>query len=577
MDNKEIAVIFSRIADILEIKEENIFRIRAYRVASNNIMDLSRQLSDVYGEDSSSLDKIPGIGKDLKAKIIELITTGSLEYYKMLIEEFPRGFFELFNLQGLGPKKIKKLRDELGVGNIDDLEEACADGKLEDIEGMGRKTQDKLVEAIQYFRKRQGRMLLSEADLEAEKIIKYLKKNKVFKKIEKAGSLRRGKETVGDLDILASASNVQKAMDYFTSYPEVETVIARGSTKSSIMLKDGIQIDLRIVDSSCFGAALAYFTGSKQHNVKIRHIAKKKGYKVSEYGVFKIGKSKKETIVAGKTEKEVYKKLGMEWISPELREDRGEIECARSGTLPKSIISFKDIKGDLHMHSDATDGRDSIKTMAEAAKKKGYKYIAITDHSKLIKVAGGLNEEELLAHVENIRKIDKKIKGIKIFAGVEVDILESGELDLKDYALKEMDIVIAAVHSKFNLEKKKQTARLLKGMDNRYVNILAHPSGRLITSRRPLQLDFDKLFTKAKENKIFLEVNTHGDRIDLNDANCARAKELGAKIAINTDAHAASQLDGMKYGVLTARRGWIEKKDVLNTYLLSDLKKALKK
>ncbi len=577
MDNKTVSSIFSRIADALEIKGENVFRIRAYRLAAQNVINLSRQLEEIYKEDAENLDNIPGIGKDLKEKIIELVETGRLKYYEELMKEFPAHFLDMLDLAGLGPRKLKKLSDSLGVKNVDDLEKACQKGKLASIEGMGEKTQEKLLEAIKHFRKKEGRMLLPEAYYYADRIIEYLKKSRNFKILEKAGSLRRGKETVGDLDILAVASDGKKAMDYFTAYPGVESVIAKGSTKSSVSLKEGPQVDLRVIEKERVGAALLYFTGSKQHNVEVRKIAKGRGYKVSEYGIFSVSKSGKEKFIAGKTEEEVYKVLGMEYIPPELREAQGEIEAALKGKLPDELLEIKDIKGDLHMHTSETDGQAPAEEMIAAAKARGYKYMAITDHSKLVRVAGGMDEKRLLKQLEKIKRIAQKEKGIKVLTGIEVDILEDGKLDLEDYAIKELDVVIAAIHSKFSLPKEKQTARVLKAMDNKYVNILAHPSGRLITTRKALQLDFDKVFKKAAGHNIFLEINTHGDRIDLNDAHARRAKELGAKITINTDAHATGQLDGMVYGVITARRGWLEKKDVLNTYTFDKLIKALKR
>ncbi|MDD5634882.1 MAG: DNA polymerase/3'-5' exonuclease PolX [Candidatus Omnitrophica bacterium] len=577
MDNKEIAIIFFKIADALEVKGENVFRVRAYRTAAQNVLGLARQLSDVYKEDPAKLENIPGIGKDLKEKIIEMVTTSHLEFFTRLMKEFPAGFLDLLDIAGLGPKKVKKLSDELGVKNVNDLEKVCRQGKVAKLEGMGEKSQGKILEAIEHFKKSEGRMLLPEADSCAEEVIAYLKESKNFQKIEKAGSLRRGKETIGDIDILATVKDVKKAMDHFVSYPKTEQVIAKGETKSSISLRNGPQVDLRIIDEGCFGAALVYFTGSKEHNIKIRLIAKNKDLKISEYGVFSIGKSGKETFVAGKTEEELYKKLGMEWIPPELRESSGEIEAAMAGSLPKNLIELKDIRGDLHLHTVNTDGRATVEELVELAEEKGYEYIAITDHSKLVRVANGMDEKRLLEAVDKIRKKAAKVKKLKILAGVEVDILESGELDLKDYALKELDIVIAAVHSHFSLDKEKQTARILKALDNKFVSILAHPSGRLITRRSALQLDFTKVFEKAVQNNIFLEINTHGERIDLNDVNCRLAKEKGARFVINTDAHDASQMGLLKYGIITARRGWLEKSDVLNTYTYEKVVKALKK
>lgn len=577
MNNKEIAEVFSHIADILEIKDENVFRIRAYRTAANNITSLSRSLEEVYRSDPSDLDNIPGIGKDLKEKIIEMINTGTLKYYTDLAKEFPDGFLDMLMLSGLGPKKLKKLRDVLKIKNVNDLEKACKKGNLENIEGMGRRTQEKLLEAIEHFRRKEGRMLLPEADEWANEVIGYLSESGNFKRIEKSGSLRRGKETVGDLDILTVAKNPEKAMDHFVDFSRVESVIAQGTTKSSVLLKNGPQVDLRVIDDSEFGAAWVYFTGSKQHNVKIRTKAKRKRLKVSEYGVFSVTKTGREKLVASKREEDVYKSLGMDWIPPELREDRGEVEAAESGHLPKNLINLKDIKGDLHLHTSETDGQDSALEMIKAGKSKGYKYVAITDHSKYVAVANGMDEKRLMKHAQNVRKLARKFKDLEVLVGIEVDILEGGKLDLADSCLKELDIVIAAVHSHFSMDKDKQTARILKAMDNKYVNALAHPSGRLITRRTPLQLDFDRVFEKARDNNIFLEINTHGERIDLNDVNARRAKEFGARFIISTDAHTAEQLDGMTYGVITAKRAWLEKKDVLNTFTFDKMVKALKR
>lgn len=576
MYNREISIIFFRIADILELKDENVFRVRAYRTAAQNIADLSREIRDMYQENPSLLDEIPGIGKDLKGKIEEMLRTGSLEYYTGLMKEFPAGFLDMLNLSGLGPKKLKKLKDELGIKNVDDLETACKNGKIAALEGMGIKTQENILESIKHFRKKQGRMLISEAWYFAGRIIEYLSKSKLFTKIETAGSLRRGAETIGDIDILAVSRDREKAMDYFTDYPETAEVITKGSVKSNIMIKEGPQVDLRIIDDSSYGAALVYFTGSKQHNIKIRTLAKDKGYKLSEYGVFSISTGGKEIMLAGAREEDVYKKIGMEWIPPELREDQGEIEAALAGSLPKRLIELAHIKGDLHSHTNATDGRETLEDMAQAAQEKGYQYFAVTEHSKHVRIANGMDEKRILVHADKIRKFSQKLKDIKILAGIEVDILEHGELDIEDYALKEMDIVIAAVHSHFGLDKDKQTERIFRAMDNKLVNVLAHPLGRLISTRASIQADFDKIFAHAAENGIFLEINTHGERIDLNAVHARRAKELGAKFVINTDAHRKKDLDEIIYGVVTARRGWLEKEDILNAHSLDKLTKMLK-
>jgi len=577
MDNKEIAAIFDLIADALEIKGENVFKIRAYRRAARNISNLPEQVSSIYSKDPSQLDSIAGIGKDLKEKVIEMVSSSRLVYFDALMKNFPPGFLDMLKLSGLGPKKLKKLKEELNISNMDDLEKACRGHLLSKMEGMGEKTEQKLSDAIKYYRKREGRLLLPEAARAAKKKVDYLEKSGLFEKIEIAGSLRRGKETIGDIDILAAAKDKIKAMDYFTAAPDVEKIIDKGAVKSSVLLKGGPQIDLRFASGECFGAALIYFTGSKEHNIELRRRAKKKGYKVNEYGVFSVSEPRAGKKLAGKTEEEVYRELGMMWIPPELREDQGEIEAACIGRLPRNLLKEKDIKGDLHTHTLATDGTVSVREVISEAKRRGYKYIAITNHTKNVRIAHGMDEEKFLAHAADIRKISAKIKGIKVLAGAEVDILKDGQLDLEDYVLKELDIVIAAVHSHFSLDKEKQTARVLKALDNKYVNILAHPSGRLITTRTPIQADFEKIFSACAGKNIFLEINTHGERIDLNDAHCRAAKKLGAKFVINTDAHDIAQFDAIKYGVITARRAWLEKKDVLNTYPAEKMLKVLKR
>ena len=577
MQNKEVASIFRDIADILEIKDENVFRIRAYRAAASNIEGLPRQLSEIYGEDPVLISGIPGIGKDLSEKIKEMVTTGHLEFFSRLMGEFPPGFLDLLGISGLGPKKLKKLKDTLGIENVDDLEKACCANKVSGLEGLGVKTQQKMLDAIARFRRNEGRMTADKAGELADEVIAYLSEDPNFKKIEKAGSLRRGVETVGDIDLLAVVKDTASAAERFVSFSGREEIIAKGSTKCSIKIGGACQIDLRMVDADCFGAALVYFTGSKQHNIKIRHLAKKQKRKVSEYGVFSVSPSGREKFIAGEKEKDVYGKLGMRWIPPELREDRGEIEAALTGKLPRSLVALGDVRGDLHLHTVDTDGKMSIEDLIECAIKKGYEYMAVTNHSKLVRIANGMDEKRLLKHIENIRKTARKYRNIAVLAGVEVDILKDGTLDMEDYVLKELDIVIAAVHSNFLADKESQTRRLIRAMDNKYVNMLAHPSGRLITKRDPLDFDTDKVFAAAAENNVILEINTHGERVDLNDVNCIRAKELGARFSINTDSHEAHQMDGMALGVATARRAWLEKKEVVNTYTFDKLKKTLKR
>ena len=577
MDNKEAALIFRDIADILEIKNENIFRVRAYRQAASRIEALGRQLSEMYKEDPSSISDVPGIGKDLFGKIEEMVTTGHLEFYSRLVKEFPAGFLDLLNLPGLGPKKLRKLRDVLGVKNIDELEKACLSGKIAGIEGMGEITQRKIIAEISRFKKNEGRMLAPLAEELADRIILHLSSDSNFKKIEKAGSLRRGAETVGDIDILVWAKDPLRAARRLVSFPGAERVLSKGPSKCSIEAEGAHQVDMRLVEKKCFGAALLYFTGSKQHNIKIRQLAKKKNYKLNEYGVFSISPSGREKFLAGKTEKEVYEQLSMQWVPPELREDRGEVEASLKGRLPKDLLELGDIRGDLHLHTVDSDGMMTLEGLIEAALEKGYSYMAVTNHSKLVRIANGMDEKRLLKHVEHIRKISRKYKKIKVLAGVEVDILRDGTLDLEDAALKELDIVIAAVHSNFSADRNSQTERLIRAIDNRYVNILAHPSGRLITKRDPLDFDKRKVFLRASQNNVVLEINTHGERVDLNDIDCMLAKELGAKFAVNTDSHQKRHMDGMKLGVSTARRAWLEKKDVVNTYSFEELRKVLKR
>ncbi|KJJ83627.1 phosphotransferase domain-containing protein [Candidatus Omnitrophus magneticus] len=579
MKNREISEIFSEIADILELKGDNAFRIRAYRTAGQNIINLDRQISDIYKEKGmEGLCDIHGIGKDLAEKIVEMIQTGVLKHHQELLKEFSPGFLGLLNISGIGPKKLKQLRDELNVNTVDDIEKACKNGSLETLDGMGEKSRDKLLEAIQYYKQQLGKTLLVKGEKLADELIAYLSESYYFEKLEKAGSLRRGQETIGDIDILAVTSNVEEAVDYFTRYRGAQQILSKGRLMVSIILKEGIQADLRLIEKSSFGAGLVYFTGSKSHNIKLRKIAKNKGLKVNEYGVFKVNDvTGEDELVSSKKEEDIYASLGMEWIPPELREDTGEIELALAGKIPKDLVELEDIKGDLHIHSTASDGRNSIEENIESAVARGYKYIALTDHSKLIKIAHGMDETRLLEHVGYIRKIAAKRKDIKILAGIEVDILTDGTLDLADYALKELDIVIASVHSKFLLEENIQTERIMRALDNPYVNILAHPSGRIITSRTPMQIDFERLFKHAVARGVYLEINTHGERVDLNDKNARRAKELGAKFVINTDAHDTGQMDLMKFGIKTARRAWLSKDDIINTKTINELLRILKR
>jgi DNA polymerase (family 10) len=572
MENKDVAKVFNEIADALEITGGDQFKIRAYRKAAMNIEDLSRRLEDIYNENKKDLTEVPGVGKSIAKKIEELFKKGEVKKHKRLLKKVSPELLELTQVTGIGPKHLKILMDELNVKNAKDLEKVCRQHKARELEGFGEKTEKKILEALKEYRRSEGRIKLEQAFSYAESLSDYLKKGKDrIDKLEIAGSLRRGVETIGDIDILVSARSTLKVMDKFTKYPEIKEVLSKGKSKSSVVLKSGLRVDLENVKKNEFGSSLIYFTGSKAHNIHIRKIAKSKGYKINEYGVFK-GKRN----LASKTEEDVYKVIGLKYIEPELREDRGEIEAAKKDKLPK-VIKLSDIKGDLHMHTKKTDGAHSIRQMAEVAKERGYDYIAITEHSKSVRIAGGIDEKELAKHIKDIEKEDKKIKGIHILKGIEVDIKESGKLDLEDNILKELDIVIAAVHFKFNLNEEEMTERILKAFDNKHVNVLAHPTGRLIGKRSPYSLNFEKVFKEAKKRNIALELNSNSNRLDLNDVHCKLAKDIGAKIIINTDSHAMQQLHNIEYGVITARRGWLEKKDVFNTLNYETFIKKIKR
>lgn len=568
--NVEVEVIFNKIADLLEIKGANPYRIRAYRNAAMTIGGLAHNVVDLIRK-KEDLTKLPGIGKDLAQKIKKIVETGELRTLNELKKEIDISLIDLLKIPGLGPKKVKKLHEKLGIKSLQGLKKAAKKKKVREVEGFGKKTEANILKEIERLEEREKRTPYDIARQYAEPLISYLKKKKGVKQVKIAGSFRRCKETVGDLDILLSCKKGTDAIEHFVNYEEVADIISQGKSKSTVILDSGLQVDLRVISTVSWGAALHYFTGSKAHNIAIRKLALKKDLKINEYGVFKNDKR-----IASKSEKEVYKQVDLPYIPPELRERRGEIKAAAKDRLPK-LITLDDIQGDLHMHTKKSDGHNTILEMAKAAKKKGYKYIAITEHSKHTAIAGGLNAKELAKHIKNIEKADKKIEGISILKGIEVDILEDGSLDLPDDILKKLDVVICAVHYKFDLSKKKQTSRIIKALENPLVNILAHPTGRLIQERDPYDVDMEKIMKAAKENGCFLELNSHPDRLDLNDAYCKMAKEMGLKLSIDTDAHSTEGLDYITYGINQARRGWLEANDVINTRSLSDLKKLLKK
>lgn len=572
VQNRDIAELFSRYADLLDINGANRFRIRAYRDAARTISGLAQQIIDMLNSHENLTD-LPGIGDDLAGKIKQIVDTGKLSDLEKLEKKMPEGLSELLKITNLGPKRVKVLNEKLAIDSIDKLKKAGEEGSVSQLEGFGEKTEQKILDSIERLEKSGSfkRLKWVAAAEIAQPLVEYLKKSKGIKSIEVAGSFRRRKETVGDLDILVSAGRNSDIMKRFVSYEDVDKISAEGKTKSSVILKSGLQVDLRAVENVSYGAALLYFTGSKSHNVKLRTIAMKKKLKLNEYGIFK-GQER----IAGKTEAEMYARLGMKYIEPELREDGGEIESAIEGRLP-NLVKLEDIRGDLQAHSKASDGRFSIEDMAKAARERGYDFLAITDHSQRVTVAHGLDEIRLGKQLEEIDRLNESLKNFRILKSAEVDILKNGSLDLADDILKELDIVICAIHYDLNLPRSRQTLRVLRAMDNRYFNIFAHPTGRLIPDREPYEIDLEKVMDQAVKNNCFMEVNAQPDRLDLPSNYCKMAKDMGLKIAISTDAHSISDFDLMKYGIAQARRGWLEKNDVINSRNWRDLKKLLKR
>jgi len=567
MKNKIVADILSQIADLLDVKGDIFFKTRAYRIAAQSIETLDEDIEIVTKE--NRLRFIPGVGEALSKKIREIVETDRLEYFEKLKKEIPKGVIDLLKIPGLGPKKISVLYKHLSITNISDLKKACDEGKLRDLEGFGEISERNILRGITLREKTSGRVLLNVAYENGNNYIKYLKKCKKIEKICIAGSLRRMKETIGDLDILSSSDTPNEVIDYFVKYPDVKNVLLKGNTKTSVLLNNDIQVDLRVVEKKSYGAALQYFTGSKEHNVKMRSIAIKKGLKLNEYGIFNINSNE---YLVGRTEKEVYNKLDLTYIEPELRENRGEIEASIKGELP-NIVKQSDIKGDLHVHSRWSDGTDTLENIVTFAQKLGYEYIGITDHSQSLKIAHGLTEKRIENKIKEIDDLNKKLKDLKIFCSTECDIKPDGTLDYTNRVLKKLDFVCIGIHSSFKMNKKEATNRIIKGMDNEHVNFLAHPTCRIIGRREPLQLDMDKIFDAALETDTYLEINSFPDRLDLNDKNSKFAKERGVKFVIGTDSHNINHLSYMRFGIATARRGWLEKNDILNTLPLKNLEK----
>jgi DNA polymerase (family 10) len=568
--NADIAAVFEEIADRLEIQGANPFRIRAYRNAARTLGELPQEARALL-EKGEDLTRLSGIGDDLAAKVHEILSSGRCSLLDRLRRELPPAVTELLQIPGLGPKRVKALYHDLEVQTVEQLVRAARDGRIRALPGFGEKTELNILQAVEAHASQMRRFKLAVAAQYAEALTTFLQAVPGVNQVTVAGSFRRMRETVGDLDILVTAAAGSPVMQRFTAYDEVAEVLSAGITRASVILKSGLQVDLRAVEEKCYGAALCYFTGSKAHNIAIRRIAQKRGLKVNEYGVFR-GTER----IAGEDEASVYRSVGLPFIPPELREDRGEIEAAHDGRLPH-LVEFSDLRGDLHAHTKATDGHDSLREMALAAKALGLQYLAITEHSRHLTVAHGLDPLRLTRQCDEIDQLNLELDGVTLLKGIEVDILEDGGLDLPDEVLGRLDLVVGAVHSQFHLSRAKQTRRILRAMDHPHFTLLAHPSGRLIDRREPYDVDMLRIIRHAKARGCFLELNAHPERLDLLDSHCQMAKEEGVLVSINSDAHSTFDFSNLRYGVGQARRGWLEKDDVLNTRPLAALRRLLKR
>ena len=564
MRNSDIAAILEEVADLLELKGV-AFKPNAYRKAAKNIRELKQELEDYRKKDD--LRSIPGVGEAIAKKVEEILDTGKLEYLDELKDELPAGLLQLMEVPDIGPKTAMRLYKELRITNLHELRAAAEAHQIRELKGFGEKSEERVLQGIALLERRSGRMLLGYAYPIADRMRAFVQERAKLKLISLGGSLRRMKETIGDIDLLAGSDDVGKVMDAFAAYPEVEEVLERGTTKSVVRLKDGTQVDLRVVKEAEYGAALQYFTGNKEHNVELRSMANDQGMKLNEYGLFR---KEGNQVVAREKEEDIYRALGLRIMPPELRENRGEIQASLKGELPR-LLELGDIKGDFHVHTLASDGSSTIEEIAYAVRKRGYEYVGITDHSQSLGVANGLSVERLRGNMDIARNIMERVDGVKVLIGAEVEILEDGKLDYPSDVLKELDYVVGAVHSKFKMPEREMTKRIIAALSNEHLTILAHPTGRVLEQREPYAFDKDEVFQAAKDNEVCLELNAFIERLDLSDVDCIRAKEMGVKVAIGTDAHSLAQLDYMFYGVATARRGWLEPADVLNCLSLSDL------
>lgn len=568
--NREIADLFEELADLLEIEGANPFRVRAYRNAAGTIRGHPQEMTELIAA-GARLALLPGIGKDLEGKIRTIASTGKLPLLEEVAARTPRALSRLMRIEGLGPKRVRTLHQRLAIESPEDLKRAIRSGAVRQIPGFGSRLERQIAASIDTLAIRETRTILAVAEQTARRLAAHLEGVEGVGNVEIAGSYRRRRETVGDLDVLVGARASAPVVERFLAFDEIATVTSKGRTRSTVRLRTGMQVDLRVVPPESYGAALVYLTGSKAHNIAIPRLAIRRGCKINEYGVFRGDRR-----IAGRSEKEVYRSLGLPFIPPELREDRGEIEAARKGRLPR-LIALGDLRGDLHCHTNASDGRHSLEQMASAAAARGLEYLSINDHSRRLTIANGLDERRLLNQIRAIDRRNEKRGDIVILKSIELDILEDGSLDLPDGILKELDLTVCAVHHRFGLPRRRQTERILRAMDNRHFNILAHPTGRLINERAPYAVDLEKILEGAKERGCFLELDSQPDRLDLTDEACRLAKDIGVKLAISSDAHSAGQHDLLRFGIDQARRGWLAAADVINTRGLGPLRTLLKR
>jgi DNA polymerase (family X) len=569
IQNSEIAGMFEQLADLLEIREENPFRIRAYRNAARVIRGHPRPMSDLV-DAGADLSELPGIGKDLAGKIETILHTGRLPLLEQVRARVPTPLVELTRIEGLGPKRAKKLYRALKIRSLEDLQRAARSGRIRELEGFGARTEQLIAQRAARAVSAERRLVLADAEGTAGPLVEYLRRASGVRAVEVAGSFRRRRETVGDLDVLVSAVRGAAVMEALVAYEDVVEVVSKGTTRATVRLRSGLQVDVRVVPPVSFGSALHYFTGSKAHNIAVRRLAVARGLKLNEYGIFR-----GERRIGGRTEQEVFAAVGLAYIPPELREDRGEIEAARRKQLP-ALVELEHVRGDLHCHTRATDGRDTLEAMARAAAALGYEYLSINDHSRHVTVAHGLDTRRLQQQIRAIDRLNEKLQGVVVLKSVEVDILDDGSLDLPDRVLKQLDFTLCAIHYGFGRSRAKQTERILRAMDHPCFTILAHPTGRLINAREPYDVDLERILEAARERGRILELNAQPDRLDLDDRACRMAREARVRVAISTDAHSVTDLDLMRFGIGQARRGWLEPGDVINTRPLAELRRLLR-